>query len=117
MNITSLLTDDTILTEMGKRLLRRRLDMQLTQADLAHQAGVSKRTIERIEDGASAQLDTLIRILRVLELVPGLEQLVPPAEPGPMELLRNQGKIRQRARKKKRRTEVREPGWTWNDET
>lgn len=116
MDITPLLTDETILEEIGKRLLHRRLDMQLTQADLAHQAGVSKRTIERIEDGASAQLDTLIRVMRVLELVPGLEHLVPPAQPGPIELLRNQGKTRQRAGKK-RKTDVREPVWAWKDET
>lgn len=114
MNISNLLTDRTILAEIGGRIMRRRIEMQLTQADLAVQAGVSKRTIERLEDGASVQLSTLIRILRVLERLPGLEQLIPSGEPGPMELLRNQGKVRQRA--SRRKVSVHEPAWSWNDD-
>lgn len=116
MIISNLLTDEAILREIGGRVQRRRIQMQLSQAELAVQAGVSKRTIERIEDGASAQLSTLIRILRVLELLAGLEQMLPAGEPGPIELLHNQGKVRQRVGRR-RKTGVRESAWTWNDET
>ena len=52
MKISELLTDNVILAEIGERIARRRLDLQLTQADVAEQAGVSKRTLERIEFGA-----------------------------------------------------------------
>lgn len=44
------------------------VDQQLTQADLGEQAGVSKSTVERVEIGASVQLTTVIRILRILDL-------------------------------------------------
>lgn len=118
MNISGLLTDAAILAEIGQRVMRRRIEMQLTQADLAVQAGVSKRTIERLEDGASVQLSTFVRILRVLDLLPGLEQMMPAAEPGPIELLRNQGKVRQRtSRRRKTKAEVREQKWTWDETT
>ena len=39
------MTDDAVLEEFGRRLARRRLNLQLTQAKLAEQAGVSKRTV------------------------------------------------------------------------
>mgnify|MGYP000461714881 CR=1 FL=1 len=51
-------------------------DSPLTQADLAHEAGVSKRTVERIEAGASAQMASLIRIFRVLDLMPALDRFI-----------------------------------------
>jgi len=47
--ITKQATDDSVLAELGGRLARIRLDRNLTQAQLAEQAGVSKRTIERLE--------------------------------------------------------------------
>lgn len=114
MVITKLQTDDAILAELGKRIARYRVDNQVTQADLAEQAGVSKRTVERIEAGASAQMSTIIRILRVLELLPGLDQLVPEPGPRPMDLLKRKGKVRQRA-SSGRRTAGSDKKWSWDD--
>ena len=114
MKFTNLLTDDAVLLELGLRLQRARLDRGLTQADLAERAGLSKRTIERIEDGASTQMSSLVRVLRALEFVGGLELLVPEAGPGPMELLRRKGKSRQRA--SRRRDQEPDGAWTWGDE-
>jgi transcriptional regulator with XRE-family HTH domain len=97
MTIHKLMSDDTILAELGHRLARRRIDMGLTQAELAREAGVSKRTVERIETGASAQMSSLLRICRVLDLIAGLNQFIPPEGPRPMALLKGQGKRRKRA--------------------
>ena len=69
MEISKLLTDDAILAEIGARVTRYRIHLQLTQADLADRAGVSKRTVERIEAGTSAQMSSMIRVLRALDLV------------------------------------------------
>ncbi|MBI5593527.1 MAG: helix-turn-helix transcriptional regulator [Deltaproteobacteria bacterium] len=77
MKIEGFLTDEAILAELGGRLAQRRLELQLTQEMLAEQAGVSKRTVERIEAGATAQMSTLIRMLRALELLDRLETLAP----------------------------------------
>ena len=115
MNISKLLTDDAILAETGKRIARCRLDHQLTQADVAEQAGVSKRTVERIEAGASAQMSTIIRILRILDLLPGLDNLVPEPGPRPMELLKLKGKVRQRASSNQRSDRTGKK-WSWGDD-
>ena len=116
MNISRLLTDEAILTEMGERIARRRIEMSVTQADLAVQAGVSKRTIERIEDGASAQMASLVRIFRVLDLLQNLDQLIPQTGPGPMELLKARGKTRQRA-SHSRKAETGTRAWSWDEKT
>ena len=116
MKISNLLADDAILTEIGERVARRRLDLQFTQADLAEQAGVSKRTVERIEAGASAQMSSIIRILRVLELLPGLDRMISEAGPGPMDLLKRKGKVRKRASKRRQSDRPDEP-WSWDDDT
>jgi len=115
MQISGLLTDAAILAELGERLAQRRLDLQLTQAALAEQAGVAKRTVERIEAGASAQMSSLVRIFRVLELLPGLEQLVPAGGPRPMDLLRLKG--RQRRRASPQASEPEAAPWSWDDDT
>lgn len=116
MKISRLLTDEAILAEFGGRIASRRLDLQLTQAEVAEQAGIAKRTLERIEAGHSAQLSSLIRILRVLDALPDLDRVIPQAGPRPMELLKRKGKARQRA-PGRRTAEQREKPWSWDDES
>ncbi len=108
--------DDALLEALGRRLARRRLALQLTQAALARQAGVSKRTVERIESGAAAQTLSLVRLLRVLDLLQGLDQLVPETGPRPMDLLKLKGKERQRA---SLRRDAGSPGdaWSWGEDS
>jgi len=115
MEITTLLTDDAVLAEIGERIAARRVDMQLTQAAVAQQAGVAKRTLERMEAGHSSQLASLIRVLRVLEALPGLNSLVPETVQRPMDLLQRKGKIRQRA-SGKRSGKPSGESWSWGDE-
>ncbi len=113
MDILDTQTDEAILSEIGNRISRRRLAQQLTQAELAEQAGIAKRTLERVEAGLTAQFSTIIRIFRVLGLLPRLDQLL--AEPSlrPLEAAARKGKARQRApgrgKSKKQRP------WSWDD--
>jgi|SRR3972149_5187786 len=116
MKIEKTLTDMAILDELGVRIVRRRIDLHLTQADLAKQSGVAKRTIERIEAGASAQTLSLIRIFRALDLMPELDRVLPETGPGPMELLKRKGRVRQRAAKVHKERPSGKP-WTWDDKT
>ncbi|MCB1841736.1 MAG: helix-turn-helix transcriptional regulator [Halioglobus sp.] len=115
MKISKELTDESILAEIGKRIARRRLDLQLTQAVVAEQAGIAKRTLERMEAGHSSQLSSLIRVLRVLDAMPGLEALVPEASPRPMELLKRKGRQRQRASRPRVGQGPPDP-WQWKDD-
>ena len=116
MKILKQLSDDVILAEIGARIAHHRLNMQLTQAALAEQAGVGKRTVERIEAGGSAQVSSLLRIFRVLELLSGLDAAIPAAQPGPMDLLKRKGKVRRRASGKKDAGQP-DGAWTWGDES
>jgi DNA-binding XRE family transcriptional regulator len=111
----STMGDNAVLEELGKRLGQRRIAQALTQADLALEAGVSKRTVERIEAGAVAQTLNLVRILRVLDLLPGLDQLVPETGPRPMDLLKLKGKTRKRATSR-RAANPPSDGWSWGDD-
>lgn len=113
MKIEKQLTPEAVLTELGRRIARRRLDLGITQADAAEQAGLGKRTVERIEAGGDTQMSTLIRLLRVLELMDGLERLVPETGPRPMELLKLKGKERKRASSK--RVAKQSDEWHWGD--
>ena len=116
MAIKTDMSDDAVLEELGNRLQRRRLDLRLTQAELAEQAGIGKRTVERLENGASVQLSSLVRIFRVLGLMDVLDHLLPQAGPRPMDLLQLQGKQRQRATSPRHGNETGEP-WQWDDKS
>ncbi len=117
LKITNLLGDEAILTELGGRIAQCRINAQLTQAQLAEQAGVSKRTVERIESGHSAQMSSMIRVFRVLDLLTGLDQMLPDSGPRPLDLLKLQGKERQRAYSSRRKQVDPHQEWTWGDET
>jgi transcriptional regulator with XRE-family HTH domain len=113
MKIASQLTDEGVLRELGERLERVRLEQNLTQAALAEQAGVSKRTLERLESGEVAtQLSGFLRVCRTLGLLDRFDTLVPEPLPSPIAQLKLQGKTRRRASGKKGAAGA--PGkWTW----
>lgn len=115
MKIENILTDEAILVEIGERLVRRRLEFNLTQAALAKEAGVGKRTLERVEAGATAQLTTIIRLFRVLGLLPILDQILPEPKPTPIEVMTRKGKARKRASSRGRGSK-KEESWTWGDD-
>lgn len=97
MQIDSQLTDTAVVEELGARLKRTRLQRNLTQRRLAEEAGISLATVRNLEDGKPSQLVTLIRVLRVLGMVGGLERAVPEPPPSPIEELRLHGRERRRA--------------------
>lgn len=108
-------SDKTVLEEIGHRLSRLRIKRGLTQASLAKEAGVSKRTVERIEAGESTQSSTLVRIMRTLDILDSLYAAIPSSGPRPMDLLKLHGKERQRASSKPQRSTV-DGKWQWEDE-
>ena len=112
MTNSTLQTDDQIVAELGRRLAARRVDLDLTQAMLAEQAGVGKRTLERLESGGSVQLTTLVRVLRALDLLAVLDGVIPDDAPRPLDIVQRGGARRQRASGRSRRTS----DWDWQDE-
>ena len=96
MKVSPPLTNEAILQELGERLTGARLARNLTQAALAEQAGVAKRTVERLESGeAATQLSGFVRVCRALGLLERLDALIPEQTASPMTLLKMQGRKRQ----------------------
>ncbi|MEX2607964.1 MAG: helix-turn-helix transcriptional regulator [Kiritimatiellia bacterium] len=117
MKISAQLTDEALLQEVGGRIAALRLMRNLTQAALAEEAGVSKRTVERLETGAVAtQLSSFLRVCRVLGIVERLETLLPEPVPGPMAQLKQAGRKRQRA-SGKNESSAKSGTWEWGDPT
>ncbi len=114
MRITGLLTDDAVLAELGARIAGRRIELELTQAAVAEQAGIAKRTLERMEAGQTSQLTTLVRVLRVLDAASDLNSLIPESGPRPMDLLKRKGKARQRASGRRVAKATGKP-WRWDE--
>jgi transcriptional regulator with XRE-family HTH domain len=112
MPIDRLMSDETLLQEIGKRIARLRLERNLSQAQLAEQAGISKRTLERLESGATAiQLSLFLRVLRQLDLLERLELLLPEPQPSPLALLEQQ---QQATRKRASRRRIAKPASSWS---
>ena len=116
MKITNPMVDALILQELGGRIARLRLERNLKQAELAAQAGISKRTLERMEAGGPTELVNLVRVCRALGLAERFDLLLPEPVPSPVEQLRLRGRQRQRAGTP--RLTARRPAakWTWGDE-
>jgi putative transcriptional regulator len=90
------LTPKAIAEELGERLQRARLNADLTQAEVAERAGVTRKVVVAAEQGR-VQLETLIAILIALDLVEQLNTFLPKQEISPLQLAKLQSKGRQRA--------------------
>ncbi len=111
--------DDAALAELGRRIERHRLQAGWTQADLAREAGLGKATIERLEAGNAVRTNSLIRVLRALRLLENLDALIPDPLPSPLEQLKHQGELRQRAyspRKPATENDESRGAWKWGDQ-
>lgn len=114
MKITADSNNLAIMKEIGERIKRSRLDMQLSQKELAERAGISVRTLSTIENNGDVRLEILIRVLRAMGLIENLNVLLPELEFNP-EDYRMLGKSRQRVSKRKMEQEH-NSGWKWGDE-
>lgn len=115
MKISNSLSEPAVLEELGSRLALMRVQKNISQAQLALETGLAKRTIEYIESGRRASTSTFIRILRVLGILDRLDLVLPDSEPSPMEVLRSQGKRRKRASSRgiKSKESV---SWKWKED-
>lgn len=115
MTFLDSLSDDAALKELGQRIAQYRLNRNLTQNALAEEAGISKRTLHRVEHGESTHLTNLVRILRALNLLENLEALIPTPAISPIQQVKMQGKRRRRASSPSVAPNPKSP-WSWGDE-
>ncbi len=94
------MSDEKILAELGERFERERLNRDLSQQALADRSGISLRTVKNVEAGKPCSLPTMIALLRGLDLLSRLEQLLPEPALSPIQLAKLKGRQRQRASRK-----------------
>lgn len=97
--ITRGMSDKAISEEIGKRIDQIRLELDLTQSEVAEQSGINRRTYMSLVKG-NAKLVTIIAVLRVLKRIDLIESFIPDEPFSPMELLKMKGKHRKRASNK-----------------
>ena len=89
-------TPHAISTELGDRIKVARLNVDLTQKELAEKAGISLKAVTNSEKGKST-LESIIAILVALDLTEQLNSFIPKQEISPVQLAKLQGKERKRA--------------------
>lgn len=109
----SLATSKQIEAALCKRLESIRLSRNMTQEQLAIEAGVSTRTIGRLEKGQGVSVDTFIRVLMALRVQQHLEALLPDPTVRPVERIDIGGRERKRARPAPFSSE--QAVWSWGD--
>ena len=107
----SIASSEAITDALCKRLDEIRLSRNISQADLAKEAGVSSRTIARLADGKAVSLDSFVRVMVALRLTEHLAVMLPDPGIRPVERVQFGEAERQRASRKKGEASE----WKWRD--
>lgn len=107
-------SSEVIEQQLCKRLERVRLEKNVSQSALAEEAGVSRRTISRMENGEGVALQTFVRIARALGLGDELQALFRVPEIRPIERVTKTAP-RKNASSPRKKSEAEGTTWEWND--
>ena len=100
---------------MGSRLARLRLARNVTQEAVARDAGISLRTVRRLEAGSPCGLDSFLRVALALGVGDAIVAALPASDIRPIERVAARGAERTRARPARGREE--EAAWSWGEES
>jgi putative transcriptional regulator len=104
-----------LIAGLGQRLDSIRLSRNISQKDLADEAGVSRSTMTRLADGRTVSLDSFVRIMIALGLETHLQSMLPDPLVQPVQKVRLAGQVRKRARRPIRPTANSPTAWLWED--
>lgn len=91
------LTDKSIIEEIGSFIKDHRLQQNKTQANIASQAGLNRWTISQLENGEAISLQSLIQILRALDLLHVFDMFKIEKQISPLQLAKLEHQKRKRA--------------------
>ena len=95
------MSDDKLALLLGEFIKHHRIERNLSQDELAIAAGLSRSTISLMERGKSMSLNSIIRVLRVLDVLYVFDSLRVPQQLSPLEMLKIQEKQRKHSSHKK----------------
>ncbi|MFT6896468.1 MAG: putative transcriptional regulator [Paraglaciecola sp.] len=87
---------DFVTKEIGERLKRKRLNRNLSQEELGSLSNTSRNIVKNAEKG-STSLVNLIAVLKALDELDQLDAFLYEPDISPVEVMKLQGKVRQRA--------------------
>lgn len=96
MNWTAL-SDGALAAHIGKFVQQNRLNQNRSQDQVADAAGISRSTLSLLERGENVRIDTLIQVLRVLDLLHVMEAFRASEQISPLEYMKLQKKRRKQA--------------------
>jgi transcriptional regulator with XRE-family HTH domain len=85
---------------LGEQIRRLRLSRNLDQRTTAEKAGISLRALGNLEGGRGSTVETLLRTLKALDYLEGIEALAPEITVDPLALL-DSPKPQRRVRRKR----------------
>lgn len=95
------MSDAAIIGILGNYIKHHRLEQNITQSQLAKNAGISRSTLVELEQGKSGNLLTLIRVLRSLNLLQVLDSFQVKQQISPILLAEQEQAKYKRASKRK----------------
>ena len=92
------MSNSALLAEIGTRLKSLRVEQNKDQQQFAYEAGLSLRTLSRLENGHAVSFEAVLKVIRALGLIERLDLLLPTVGISPVQQAKNkQSKPRQRA--------------------
>jgi len=95
----SFTSSDELQAVLGKQLQQLRIAKDLDQITTAEKAGISEKALRNLEAGRGSSVATLVRVLKALDSLDGLQLLAPKPSVSPLALLRHSGAARRRVRR------------------
>ena len=92
------MTNEALLQYVGKQMRQMRMNVRLSQQQLAERAGVSRSTITQVENGKGMKMESVVAILRVLNKLEILNSFETHAPISPLLIAKKEGKTPQRIR-------------------
>ena len=91
-------TPEELQTVLGERLRAIRLSRNLAQRDLAGKAGLSLRALINLEAGEGSTVESLVRVLKALNVADAIELLAPQPKVSPLQILKQGAQVRRAGR-------------------
>lgn len=105
------MSDKSLMESIGKFIQSHRLDQNKSQNQVATEAGISRSTLSLLERGEKVRIDSLIQVLRTLDLLHIMDVFKVEDQISPIEYAKLKRKKRKHASPKKTDHKKDDIGW------